>query len=526
MKPKRLGRAAATALLALATVAADAETVLRRGHYAEPETLDPHKTDGAFEMAIEDDMFEGAVRLDPEGKVVPGLAERWEVSADGLLWTFHLRPNLVWSDGSPLTAEDFVWSLRRALAPETASPVAEELYPIADAQAFNEGREKDPAAIGVSAPDPSTLRIRLTHPTAYLPGIMALTVAVPLQRRSVEAAGGDWARPGSMISNGAYVLKKWTPQLEIELVRNPRYWDAGSVKIDRVRWMTVEDKETSLRLYRNGELEIAQVSPQDVRRLRLERPQELRTDPILRTDYLVVNMRVKGLDDVRVRRALAMAIDRDAIAYKINPHGQTPAGGLVPPGIPGYVQQSPDWAAWPMAARVAEAKALLAEAGYDAGHPFRVEAAYPSNEEYRLTMAAIQGMWQRIGVVATLQSEELQVLNAALRDMEHEIAYTDWIADYADPQTFLSMLDSHAGSENNSDFRNPRYDALMAQAANTTDPEARMKVLAEAESLLNEDAPVIPITFEATPILLSPRVRGYVGNPLDQNLSRDLWIGE
>jgi oligopeptide transport system substrate-binding protein len=452
------------------------------------------------------------------------VAQRWETSADGLTWIFHLRPALAWSDGKKLTAEDFVWSFRRALAPDTASPEAEVLYPIAGAEALNQGQATDPSTLGVSAPDLDTLKITLASPTPFLTGILALMVAAPVPRQAIEQAGAEWARPGSIVSNGAFVMTGWTPQLEVVLARNPHYWNADKIRLDGVRWVTMEDKETSLRLFQNGELDIAVVGQQDVKRLRRDLPDSLRTDTTLRTDYLVVNTDVKPFDDIRVRRALSMAIDRDVIAGKIDPHGQKPATGLVPPGMEGYTPQTPDWAAWPMGERLDKAKALLQEAGFDATHRLHVDLTYATDDGHRLTLAAIAGMWHRIGVDASVENQENRVFNAALRDRQEMVAYTDWIADFADPLSFLATLDSASVQENNGDYRNRDYDSLLARAAATLDPAARMVLLEAAEKLADDEAPVIPIAYETRPVLVSPKLHGYIGNPLESYLSRDLWL--
>jgi oligopeptide transport system substrate-binding protein len=455
---------------------------------------------------------------------VPGVASSWETSPDGLVWIFHLRPGLRWSDGSPLTAGDFVWSFRRAVDPATASPYAEALYPIANAARLNAGSEQDATKLGVAAPDPLTLVVTLAQPTAYLAGVMSLPVCFPLPRRAIEAGGPDWAKPGRLVSNGAFTLASWTPQLEIMLARNPNYWDAGAVTLDKVRWVAVEDEQASLRAYLNGELDIAQVSPTDVRRLRVALPDQLHTDTTLRTDFLMVNTRIKPFDDPRLRAALSMAIDRDVLAGKVNVHGQMPANSLVPPGMAGYEPQPPDWAALDKTQRLARARALLAEAGFGPDHPLKVELSYPVSDTARLTLAALAAMWKPLGIDVALDAEENRVFNAAVRNHQMQIAYTDWIGDYPDPWTFLQLLDSRATLMNGGDYRSAEYDGLLQQAARTLDPAARMAALESAERVANRDAPLIPVAYETRPMLVSPKVRGYYGNLLDSNLSRDLSI--
>ncbi len=232
------------------SAAALAETILQRGNRDEPETLDPHKSDGYQEYWVQSDLFEGLTRIDAHGQVVPGVAESWDIAPDGLTWTFHLRPNLRWSDGSPLTADDFVWSLRRVVDPATAASYASAFLPIVGAKGITDGTDKDLTKLGVAAPDARTVVIRLTEPTAYLGGLLTLGIGFPLPRKAIEAYGDEWTRPGHIVGDGAFVMDSWTPQLEIRLKRNPNYYDAAAVKLDGVVWSVNEDDETALKRYR------------------------------------------------------------------------------------------------------------------------------------------------------------------------------------------------------------------------------------------------------------------------------------
>lgn len=519
---QRIAIACLIAMLGLGV--ARAESILNRGHHDEPESLDPDKTDGTQEIMIESDLFEGLVRINAAGGLSPGVASHWETSADGLTWTFHLLPNLVWSDGSKLTANDFVYSFRRALDPATASPYAEPLYVIAGAQAFAEGKTKDASNVGISAPDDDTVLFHLRQPTPYFLGILAVEVAFPLPRKVIEAHGTKWTQPGNLVSNGPFTLESWTPHLDVVLKRNPRYHDAASVKLDGVRWVVVEEDDTSLRRYRGGELDIARVPPQDVPMLRREMPDQLHTDTILRTDFLVLNVTKPPFDDVRVRQALAMSLDRSILADKVNPHGQKPAEALVPPGIAGYQPQPPDWASWSMSERRAKAKTLLAAAGYGPDHRLSITVAYPTGDGTRFRLGAIAQMWKPLGVDLTLDNQENGVFNAALRDHQEQMAYTDWVADFADPQTFLAIMDSRNPQENSALYHSPAFEALLDQAATTLNQTARFALLEQAEAIANHDAAVIPIIYESIPMVVSPRVKGYTPNPLDDVPSRDLWL--
>ncbi|MEI9985475.1 MAG: peptide ABC transporter substrate-binding protein [Aliidongia sp.] len=511
-------------ILLLASAAAPAETILQRGNKNEPETLDPQKSDGVQEYWVQSDMFEGLTRIDPLGKIVPGVAESWDIAPDGLAWTFHLRPDLKWSDGSPLTAEDFVWSLRRAVDPRTAASYASILYPVVGARAINEGKEKDLAKLGVEAPDPRTLIVRLTEPTAYLAGVATLGIMFPIPRKAVEAYGEEWTRPGHIVGDGAFVMDSWTPQLEIRLKRNPNYYDAGAVKIDTVVWSVNEDDETALKRYRSGDLDIARVPHRLVPVLKKERPGELHTGAQLWTRFIIVNTQRQPFSDVRLRQALAMLIDRDIINQKLDPHDQLSAYGLIPPGIEGYVPQPPDWATQTQPERVERGKALIQAAGFGPGNPARIEIIYPADEDQRRILTAIAAMVKPYGIDFVPQAEENQVVESTTRNHDFEGALYGWQADYPDAWTFLSPYKSDSGGLDTPDYRNLEYDALLLKAIGTLDPAARNRVLEQAEQIFNRDQPVIPLSYDNWPRRVSPKVSGYFDNPLDQHQSRDLEV--
>ncbi|MEA2755481.1 MAG: oligopeptide transport system substrate-binding protein [Aliidongia sp.] len=513
------------ALLLLASAAAPAETILQRGNKDEPETLDPHKSDGLQEYWIQSDLFEGLTRMDPHGKVAPGVAESWDVAPDGLSWTFHLRPDLKWSDGSALTSEDFVWSLRRALDPTTAASYASILYPIANARAINEGTEKDLTRLGVTAPDPHTVVIRLNAPTAYLGGVLTLGIAFPLPRKTIETYGADWTHPEHFVGDGAFVLESWTPQLEVKLKRSPTYYDAASVQLDGVVWSVNESDETALKRYRSGALDIARVPHKLVPVVKTEFPGQLRTTTELWTRYLLINNQRPPLNDVRVRQALARLIDREAIAEKVDPHGQTIAYALVPPTIDGYTPQPPDWVGQSLEDRRKQAVALLQEAGYGPANRLKIDVIYDGAEEdFGRLLTAMAAMVKPYGVDFVLQAVENQILLSTTRNHDHQMAYFEWIADYPDPWTFLSIFRSDAGGLNTADYRNPEFDAQLDKSAAELDPAARLRLLESAEKLISRDMPVIPISYDLWPRVVNPKITGYFDNALDQHQSRDLGL--
>jgi len=519
------GLACVAALLAasLSIGAASAETVFRRGHQAEPESLDPQKVDSQEESSILLDLFEGLTRIDGTGAIVPGVASSWDVAPDGLAWTFHLRPEAKWSDGTPVTSADFVYSFRRALDPATAAPYASILYSIAGAREFNDGTLKDPAKLGVSAPDAHTLKLALIEPTPYLAGVLTLAIAYPMPRKTIEANGTEWTRPGKMVSNGAYVLDAWEPQQEIRLSRAPGYWDAKSVKIDTARWEVVESDETAFKRFRNGELDFARVPANEIPWIRKNMADVFHPDVNMWTAYVIANVGRKPLDDVRLRQALAMTLDREALADKIDPRGEVPAYGLIPPGMPGYTQQPPDWAALSKPERLAKARALYAEAGYGPDHPLKLDLIYPLTEDRKRLTTAMAIMWkQALGAEVTMDNEENQVVLAQTRHHDFQMSVYGWIADYPDPWTFLSTLLSTAGDLDTSDYKNPEYDALLAQSTRTLDPAARNKVLEAAERLISRDLPIIPLYYDVRPYLVSDKLDGYHANALDVHPTQDL----
>ncbi|HEV2674275.1 MAG TPA: peptide ABC transporter substrate-binding protein [Aliidongia sp.] len=525
----RIGRVCGIALTAvlLMGATAQAETVFRRGHQAEPESLDPQKVDSAEESTILLDLFDGLTRINGKGEIIPAVAQSWDVAPDGLTWTFHLRSDAKWSDGTPVTAGDFVYSFRRSVDPATAAPYVSILYAVVGARAISDGKEKDLSKLGVTAPDDHTLKIALTEPTAFLPGVLALPIGYPIPKAAVDAYGTQWTRPGKMVSNGAYKLDYWEPQQEIRLTRNPNYWDAKSVRIDVARWLVVESDETAFKRFRAGELDFSRIPVTEIPYARKNMAAELHPDVNMWTAYVILNVGKAPLSDVRLRQALAMTIDRETLADKVDPHGELPAYGLVPPGMPGYTQQPPDWMALGKAERLTKAKALYAEAGYGPDKPLKLELIYPTSENARRMTSAMAGMWkQALGAEIVMTNEENQVTLAQTRHHDFEMSLYGWIADYPDPWTFLSILQSDSGDLNTFDYKNPEFDQLLSKATQTIEPAARLKVLEAAERVISRDMPMIPLYYDVRPYLVSTRLDGYHANPLDIHPTEDLAFKE
>ncbi|HEX6860702.1 MAG TPA: peptide ABC transporter substrate-binding protein [Caulobacteraceae bacterium] len=494
------------------------------GNGSEPATLDPHKATGTWEDRIISELLIGLTQDDAAGNAIPGMAKSWETSADGLVWTFHLR-DANWSDGVPVTADDFVFSMRRILDPKTASEYASLLYFIKNAQPVNEGK-LPPEALDVQAADPKTLIIRLEHPAPYLPEIAKHQTMYPVAKHAVEKWGDDWVKPGHYLSNGPYLLKEWSLGDRVRLVKNPGFYEADTVCVDELVFYPTNDAISAERRVRRGELDFnTDIQSNRISFLKKEIPEYVRTYTYLGVTYLAFNNNVPALKDRRVRQALTMAIDRDFITEKLLRGGQKSAFTFTPPGIANYNGTTPPyWAEWPLEKRQAEARKLLAAAGYGPGHPLKVEIKQRNTPDPMLYTPAVQADWKEIGVDAQLLQQETQIAYADYRVRAFEIADAAWVADYNDPMTFLYLQQSATGPQNYGDYKNPVYDELLAKADNEPDAQKRAAYLAKAEHLMLEDAPVAPIYFYVNKNLVNPRIAGWVDNLIDHHRARYLCV--
>ena len=495
--------------------------VLTFNNGAEPETIDPSKMSGQPDGRVARILFEGLTVPDPRTlEPRPGQAYRWETSADGRTYTFHLRPGLAWSDGTPLDARDFLWSWRRALEPATASRNAGLLYPIEGAEEYNKGTLADLSALGLAAPDDSTFVVRLHTPTAYFLFLTQYYTFLPVPRRAIEQWGERWTRPEHIVSNGPFVLSKWRQGDRFEFVRNPRYWDVASVKLDRIVCFPVDDLNTSANLYKAGVLDwttSGNLPSQFVPYMR--RFADFQSVPYQGGYFYSINVTRKPLDNVWVRRALNAAVDRDAIARDLLKGSRIPWGRYVPAGYPGYVPP-PALTFDPRRARE-----CLAKAGYPGGRGFpMISIIFNTSEDHRHIAEAIQAMWQRVlGIKVELSNQEWASYLQATTSLHYDIARRSWIGDYLDPNTFLATMASGDGN-NRTGWSNPRYDALLHAAAREVDAAKRMAILRDAEALLLSDGPVIPIYHYMTTDLVKPYVRGLYPTPLDTHPLKYVWI--
>jgi oligopeptide transport system substrate-binding protein len=506
-----------------AATAAD-PTTLRRGNGPEPDTLDPQRarTDSAFNILR--DVFEGLTAVGPDGETVPAAAESWTVSPDGLEYTFHLRDGLRWSNGDPLRAADYVAGMRRLVDPGTASPYAQVFEPVLNAAAIVRG-EQPPGTLGASAPDDRTVVIRLRHPAPYLLGLLAQPGTFPVHGPSLAQHGAEYARPGRLVSNGAFVLRDWVVGSHVAADRNANYWNSGQTGVERVHYLHHADAGTEFRQYRAGELDVTYVvPPQQFASIQASLPGELRISPQLSVYYYGFNLtRPPFKDNPGLRRALSLAVDRERLTSAVTGLGETPAYGWVPRGVANYTPQQFDYASRPYAERVAEARALYARAGYSAQRPLEVEIRYNSGEVHNRLAVAVAAMWKEaLGIETTLYAEEFRALLQSIQARtDTQVFRSSWVGDYNDAYSFGQLLQTGFGI-NLTGYSNPRYDALLESATRQPDALRRRALLEQAERLMLSDHPVLPLYFYVNKHLVKPYVAGWTDNVMNVQYSKDL----
>jgi oligopeptide transport system substrate-binding protein len=504
------------------------DQVLHFGNGDEPQELDPHVVTGIPEWHIILALFEGLVSKHPADlSIEPGVAESWDISEDHKTYTFHLRRDARWSNGEPVTAGDFVYSWRRSLMPALGNAYAYMFFYIRNAEAFLKG-EVDFSEVGVRALDDRTLQVELVVPVPYFLQLLDHHAFYPVNPRVIERYGAidergtRWTRPGNFVGNGAFVLKEWILNRIVVVERSPAYWDAGRVRLTEVRFYPVQNVSTEERMYRAGQLHITDKVPADkIAVYRHKDPASLSITPYLGNYFYRFNTTVYPLGDVRVRRALAMCIDRETIVEKITKGGQLPAYTLTPPDTAGYTAP----------ARVpydpAAARKLLAEAGFPDGRNFpKLELMFNTDEGHRKIATAIQEMWkQQLNVEVSLVNQDWRVYLDREINMHYEMSRGSWIGDYVDPTTFLDMFVTDGGN-NRTGWANSRYDELLARASRMADQGERYALLGEAEKILVDEAPIAPIYIYTQVRLLSPDLRGWQHNVLDQHPYKYLWLAD
>ena len=501
--------------------------VWHRGELGDPGSLDPHKATTLIESNILDELFEGLVTLDARGEIIPGVAARWTVDTGGTVYDFKLRGDAKWSNGDKVVPEDFVFAFRRLMAPRTGAPYANILYTLKNAERINKG-ELPVEALGTRAMDETTLEIALERPAPYFISQLAHMTAKPLHRKSIEAFESDFVRPAHMVTNGPFMLKEFTPNDRLVLVKNPYYYDAAHVALDAEIFYSLEDRSAALRRFMAGEIQSYDDVPvEQIAFVRAHLADAFKVTPNLGSYFYAFDTRHKPFDDRRVRQALSMAIDREFLAERIWGGTMDPGYSFVPPGIESYgAPMTVTWKDSDPFDREDEAKTLLAEAGFGpGGEKLEVEIRFNNSENHRATAVAIADMWKALGVETRLLATDATSHYAFLREKPtFDIARSGWFADYPDAQNFLFLGRSDNQALNAASFTNNSYDRLMYEAQVEGLPERRRAILHEAEALLLDEQPYLVLLTYRSRNLVSPTLKGWEANVLDNHPGRYISI--
>ena len=513
--------AVGTTMLMMTATGAFAEAVLNRGNSADPETLDPHRTSTVYEGNILRDLFVGLTAQDAQANVIPGAAESWTVSGDGKVYTFKLRAGATWSDGSPVTANDFVFSWRREVDPATAGEYAYMLAPVVNAEDVTAGKKKL-EELGVRALDDMTFEVTLNAPTPYFLEMLTHQATYAVSEANVKAHPDDFTKPGNLVSNGAYTLTEFVPNDHITLVKNPKFFDAANVAIDTVNYIPTEDRSTAVKRFEAGELDMNDDLPlEQLADLKAKFGDQIKIGPYLGTYYYVFKQVKAPWDNPKLRQAISMAIDRDYLAEKVWQNSMLPAYSFVPPGISGYETKRLEYSEMSQFDREDEAKKILQELGYSAANPLKMEIRYNTSENHKLTAVAIQEQLKPLGIEVSLLNTDTKTHYGLLEQHgDFDVARAGWIADYKDPSNFLDLCKSGTGN-NYSEYSNKDYDDLMAKAAAATDPAQRMKDLSDAEGIgVARDLCVLPLLYYSYHNIVSPKIKGWEANVMDIHPTR------
>ncbi len=505
--------------------------ILHLGNRDEPRDLDPQVVFFNTDANISRALFEGLTVSDPQTLLPrPGVAERWDVSADGLVYTFHLRPNARWSNGDPVTARDFLFSFRRILSPGLGAEAADYFYDVRNAEAFNKGTLTDFAQVGFRAPDDRTLEITLAHPTPYLLSLLYHNTWLPVHPPTIEKFGRidqratGWTRPGNLIGNGPFILADWQVNKEVVVRKNPTHWDAAAVRLNEIRFYPIADADAEERAFRGGQLHVTYSLPvSKLDAYRQSNPDLLHVAPGGVVCFFTVNVTRPPLDDLRVRRALSLAVDRGSLVKNVLRAGEVAATHFIPPGT------GADYA--PLADRKlrefdpVEARRLLAEAGFPGGKGLpAIELLAPGGSKNRSILEAIQAMWEKeLGFRAAIRTEEAKVFQDSRNRLNYGVALLNLSADYDDPYSYLFYWKAD-GPNNRTGWASAAYDARLDAAARSLDRGARFAEFQQAEALLLDELPVVPLYFGARPTLRQPSVQGWFDNPLDIHEYRAVFL--
>jgi oligopeptide transport system substrate-binding protein len=521
-------------LLALLVIGCSKETPVQNqetgtvifNNKAEPETIDPALQTGHPDAIVVIQLFEGLTSFDPKTLApIPGAAEKWEVSPDGLAYTFFLRKDGKWSDGKPVTAKDFQYSFVRLLNPKTAARYAYQGYYIKNGERYNKGEIDDPYQLGIEVIDDYTLKITLESPTPYFPSLLYFTSLYPVRQDIVEKFGTDWIRPENIIGNGPFVLKEWTLQKQMIMLPNSHYWDVKNVKPKKLIFYPIENLQTAYNMYKANQIMFTNPLPLPVIDKLIENKEpDLSIVPTFTSYFYRINTTLPALKNKKIRQALSLAIDRDRIVKKILKAGQISAWTLVPPGIEGYSSPQPAFTKTDLTL----AKKLLAEGLAEEGLKEFPETKllYNTLESHKQLALAVTDMW-RENLSLNIQpfNQEWKVYLKSEKNMDFQILRAGWVGDYLDPNTFLDMFLTKGGN-NNTGWSNTEYDSLIKAAARELDAEKRFKILQNAEAILIDGQPIIPLYFYVYDFVMKPYLKGVYGNPLELHNFKYAYVDE
>lgn len=498
-----------------------ANDTLLIGNGSEPKSLDPHLVTGVPENRLIQGLIEGLIAFHPTDDLLPepGVAESWEHNDDFTEWTFKLRDDAKWSNGDPVTAGDFVYSWQRILSPVLGSEYAEMLYVLKGGEAFHKGETTDFSTVGVKAPDDRTLNVSLAGSTPYFLNMLKHYSFYPVNPQVVEKFGGmldrnsRWSTLENYVGNGPFVLKEWKTNQVIRMTKSPTYWDADRVKLKQIDFFPIDNVASEETAYRGGQLHMTStVSPDKIPMFQEKFADQLRIDPYLGSYFFRINVTRKPFDNPLVRRALNLALDRQLLVDRVTKGGQAPATGFVPPGMSTYE------ASTAVGLDVKEARRLLAVAGYPGGKGFpKTEILINTSESHRKVAEATQAMWRKnLGINVGIYNQEWKVYLDSQSNLDFDLVRAGWIADYAYPMTFLSIFTAGNGN-NDTGWANPQYDALIQRAQDAESEESRIALMHQAEAILMDELPIVPIYWYTRVYLKDPRVKGWDPVALDNH---------
>ena len=494
-----------------------------RSNGSEPESMDPAVAETVPANQILRDLFEGLTATDTAGKTVPGVAESWK-QTNPTTWVFKLRTNAKFSNGDPVTADDFVYGIRRFVDPKTASPYA-TTFGVFLLNGLEIAQGKKPTSeLGVKALDKHTLEIKTLDPVAFLPELVSNTQLGPVHKATIEKWGKEWVKPGHSVGNGAFVLKDWQVNNRIVVEKNPQYWDAANVQLTKVTYLPIEDQFADIKLWESGETDyVYQMPPGVFEKYKAQYPKELRNQAIIGLRFYDFQTKDPAFKDVRVRKALSMVIDREILSKRVTADGQAPAYSLIVAGVVGADPTPYEWSTWPMAKRVAEAKKLLAEAGVKPGTKYTF--SYNTSDYHKKMAIFAASEWKtKLGIILETEAMEFKVLAKKRHDGAYQIGRQGWLADYNDATTFLALV--RCDSDQNTNFYCDRdAEALIQKGTQSADPVKRKALLTEASKKIMDGYPIIPLLQYSLPRLIKPYVGGYSElNPQDHYRSKDFYI--